>query len=102
MEYINIEKNNIPYQFDIRLQGETFTLAIYYNTLGDFFTIDLIKDESVLVLGEKIVYNTPLFQSVKYKNVPKVDIIPFDISDNSDRITFENFNNEVLLYLVGV
>lgn len=102
MEYINIEKNNIPYQFDIRLQGETFTLAIYYNTLGDFFTIDLIKDESVLVLGEKIVYNTPLFQSVKYKNVPKVDIIPFDISDNFDRITFENFNNEVLLYLVGV
>lgn len=37
MEYIPIEKENIPYQFDIELGADLFTLEVNYNERFDFF-----------------------------------------------------------------
>lgn len=100
MNFIEINKNLIPYEFDITLKGETFRLVVNYNYLNDFFTIDLYKNGEILVLGEKIVYARPLFLSCLHKNIPRPYIIPFDFSENTDRVTFENLNEEVFLYLV--
>lgn len=101
MEYIDIDKNMIPYRFDITLEDKTYTFEVNYNALHDFFTIDLLKNGEVIVLGEKLVYGKPLFTTSKYKDIPSVCIVPYDMSEQTDRITFENLNEQVFLYIVG-
>lgn len=101
MEYMEIDKSMVPYRFDMTIKGETYTFQVNYNTIHDFFTMDLYKNDEVIVLGEKIVYGKPLFFTSQYKDVPKTTIIPYDVSENTDRITFENLNEDVLLFLVG-
>lgn len=100
MEYINIDKNLIPYKFDIKLAGETYTFEIRYNELYDFFSIDLYKNQEPIVLGEKIVYGKPLFATCLHKDIPKVSILPYDISLHFDDLTFKNLGEQVFLYLV--
>lgn len=101
MEYIEIDKDMIPYRFDTTLEGETYTFQVNYNATHDFFTMDLYKNDEVIVLGEKLVYGKPLFMSAQHKDIPKIIIIPYDVSENTDKITFENLNEDVLLFLVG-
>ena len=101
MNYIEIDKNMIPYRFDMTIKGETYTFQVNYNATHDFFTIDLYKNDEVIVLGEKVVYGKPLFFTSQHKDVPKVTIIPYDVSENTDRITFENMNEDVLLFMIG-
>lgn len=98
-EYIPIEKELIPYNFEIELGEELYSLEIRYNDLHDFFTIDLIKDGETLVNGEKIVYGVPLFQDVFDTNFPGPQIIPWDESGIENRVTFQNLNETVFLYL---
>lgn len=101
IDYIEIKKELIPYSFDITLLGETYTFEINYNSLNDFFVINLLKNDEIIVLGEKLVYAKPLFLSSRHKDIPKIDILPYDLSENTERITFENLNESVFLYLVG-
>jgi hypothetical protein len=101
MEYIEIDKDMIPYRFDMTLEGETYTFEVNYNALKDFFTVDLLKNGEVIVLGEKLVYGKPLFMTARHKDIPKIIIIPYDMSENTDRITFENINKDVFLFLIG-
>lgn len=100
MKYIDIDKSLIPYRFDIKLYGETYTFEINYNEIYDFFTINLYKNEIPIVFGEKIVYGKPLFNSYNHLEISKISILPFDLSQNTDRVTYENFNEQVYLYLV--
>ncbi|CAH8249354.1 hypothetical protein WJ0W_006540 [Paenibacillus melissococcoides] len=53
MEFIPIEKDSIPYQFDIALGVDIFTFEVNYNERFDFFTLDLMKDDQVLLQGVK-------------------------------------------------
>lgn len=101
MKYIEIDKDMIPYRFDITLEGETYTFEVNYNALKDFFTIDLLKNDEIIVLGEKLVYGKPLFMTARHKDIPKPIIIPYDVSENTERITFENMNKDVFLFLIG-
>lgn len=100
MQFLPIDKDSIPYRFDIRIIDETFTFEIHYNAEHDFFTVDLSKGEEVLVYGEKIVYGRPLFSAYADPRFPKAAIIPFDDSESETRVTFDNLNRTVFLYLV--
>ena len=100
-EYIEIEKELIPYRFEIELGAELFELEIHYNLVHDFFTIDLYKDGEVLVCGEKITYGVPLFSEVYDSRFPSPTIIPIDKSGLENRVTFENLNETVFLRLVN-
>ncbi|MEK4131986.1 hypothetical protein NYE67_20440 [Solibacillus sp. FSL W8-0474] len=99
MEYLPIEKDSIPYQFDIDLEGDIFTFEVNYNDRFDFFTLDLMRNDNVLVYGEKIVYGQPLFESYADNQFPKVRIIPKDIGGQSDHVTYENFYEKIFLYI---
>lgn len=99
MNYIAIEKELIPYAFEIVLGEETFRFEINYNLDFDFFTLNLYKDDETLVLGEKIVYNSTLFEAVRNDKFPKVKILPTDLADQDERVTWENFNETVFLYV---
>lgn len=100
MDYINIDKSLIPYEFEIKIKDETYRFIVSYNSDYDFFTIDLYKGEEAIVIGEKVVYGRPLFVSALYRDIPKAYILPFDLAQKEDKVTFENFNEQVFLYLV--
>ncbi|MFZ0578948.1 MAG: hypothetical protein WAM41_15730 [Psychrobacillus psychrotolerans] len=100
-EYIEIEKELIPYRFEIELGVELFEMEINYNLVHDFFTIDLHKDDEVLVYGEKITYGVPLFEEVFDSRFPGPTIIPIDESEREQRVTYENLNETVFLRLVN-
>lgn len=100
-EYIEVEKENLPYQCEMELGSELFELEFRYNELHDFFTIDLFKNEEVLVYGEKIVYGIPLFSDVYDQRFPAPTIIPSDPSGIESSVTFENLNKTVFLRVVN-
>ncbi|MFC2948529.1 phage baseplate plug family protein [Virgibacillus sediminis] len=96
-EYVPVEKENIPYRFDIALPIEIFTFEVKYNETHDFFTIDLFKGDETLVLGEKIVYGMPLFDDVYDHRFPAPTIIPWDESGNEQEVTYDNLGETVFL-----
>ncbi|MFT9496383.1 phage baseplate plug family protein [Anaerosolibacter sp.] len=100
MDYIDIDKAAIPYKFDIQISGVTYTIEIHYNAEYDFFTIDLYRGTDVLVLGEKLVYGKPLFETIRDKRFPDKIILPTDPSEQSTRITYENLGESVFLFLI--
>lgn len=100
-EYIDIEKALIPYSFECELGAELFTMQINYNALGDYFTIDLSKDDDVLVLGEKIVYGTPLFSEIYDDRFPAPTIIPLDPANKESRVGWDNLNETVFLVVAN-
>ncbi|TQR21794.1 phage baseplate plug family protein [Psychrobacillus vulpis] len=100
-EYIEIEKELIPYRFEIELGAELFEMEINYNLQHDFFTVDLYKDDKVLIYGERVTYGVPLFEEVFDSRFPGPTIKPIDESGQEQRVTFENLNETVFLRLVN-
>ncbi|MFD1777007.1 phage baseplate plug family protein [Paenibacillus rhizophilus] len=101
MDYIEIDKDNIPYRFEISISDELFTIEIHYNTEYDFFTLDLEDAEgNTLVTGEKLVYGQALFADVWDSRFPKQPIVPWDESENSTEVTWNTLGTSVFLYIV--
>lgn len=99
MIYIDIEKELIPYRFDISLADVLYTFEVHYNGSGDFFTINLERDGVLLIQGEKVVYGVILFQDVRDDRFPDVDIFPYDESGNAKDVTWETLSTSVFLYV---
>lgn len=97
MWYIEIDRDAIPYRFDMRLNGVTWTFEVRYNSEYDFFTIDLYRGEESIAVGEKIVYGLPLFE----EEMKPVRIVPLDLSGNADRVGWNELGETVFLYLEG-
>ena len=104
MNYIEIYKNEIPYDFETVLNNETFQFEVLYNSVGDYFTVNLFKDHNLVVYGEKMVYGVPMFDNLRHLNVPKVYLFPYDVTrarnKKADRISFKNLNEDVFLYVL--
>lgn len=104
MEIIPIDKNNIPEYFSITLGTETFVLSFAYNSVGDFFTVSLLKPNELgvdeeIIMGEKLIINKPLWSDFTNADLPGPQLIPADLSGKEKRITWENFNVTVFLYV---
>ncbi|OMF28301.1 hypothetical protein [Paenibacillus sp. FSL H8-0259] len=99
MEYIEIEKDLIPYRFDISIASEIFTFEVHYNPDYDFFTVDLERDGEVLVYGEKLVYGQTLFYDVQDQRFPNLPIVVWDQSEQSKEATWETLGVSVFLYV---
>ena len=97
-----IDKERVPYQFEIELDGEIFTFEVHYNGENDFFTIDLYKDDEVVVYGEKIIYGRQLFKSIADLRLPKTPIIPLDPSGQAKRVGYSELGETVFLYIGGI
>jgi hypothetical protein len=94
-----IEKELIPYKFEIELVNELFTFEVHYNKRFDYFTIDISKNEQPLVYGEKLILNRPLFDGLVNIELPKVNIVPRDRAEIETRITYDNLSETVFLYV---
>ena len=95
---ILIEKELIPYSFDILLGSDLFNFEIRYNKTADLFTVTLSKDDDVLVYDEPVIYGKILFEDLYQSGVyPMLDIVPLDESGQETAVTWENFNETVFL-----
>lgn len=97
-DVIEIEKDLIPYNFDIELAGDEFNIEIFYNKTADLFTATLSKGDEVLCYNEPIIYGVELFSDVyRSGKYPMLAIVPLDQSGEEDAVTYENFGETVLL-----
>ncbi|MFD2867473.1 phage baseplate plug protein [Kurthia populi] len=100
MEYIEIDKDLIPYEFIIELDNDEYKLDVRYNETYDFFTVDLYKDEQLIVAGEKLVYGQALFASTyDPRTHPAQTIVPLDLSNHESTVTWATLNETVFLIL---
>lgn len=53
MRYIEIEKDRIPYEFEMEFDGEIYQFEILYNSFGDYFTANLFHNHEPVIIGEK-------------------------------------------------
>lgn len=98
LTYLEVKKELLPYQCDIVLGNIPFTLHFNYNATAELFTVDLYKDGQLVCAGEPIVYSIPLWCDVYQEgSYPPVAIIPLDPSDGSNRVTYDNLSETVLL-----
>lgn len=97
-EVLEVHKDLVPYECDILLAGELFTLQFNYNASADLFTVDLYREGELLCAGEPIIYGVPLWRDVyRAETFPALDIIPTDPSGENNAVTFDNLSRTVLL-----
>ena len=98
MDYIEINKDMIPYTFNILLANEMFEIRVDYNNTANLFTVSLSKNGVELCAGEPIVYGVPLFSDiVSNGGFPRVMITPTDQSGENKAVTYDNLSNTVFL-----
>ncbi len=104
MGIININKDLVPYVFDIILSSKTYTITIKYNILFDFFTASLSLGDTVLVENEKLVLGEFLFNQGEdtnhnlNSNFPE-EILYVGTEDKSiERVSWNNIGDTVFLY----
>lgn len=97
-DIIEIEKAEMPYNFNIVLGLEEYNLEFKYNEYADLFTCTLSKNRKVLVYDEPLVYGKRLFQDVyNAETFPCLDIVPFDESKKENTVTLNNLGVTVFL-----
>ena len=103
VEYLQIEKDNIPYSFTYDYKGNIFEFYVRYNDEHDYFTIDLYSldndEKRALVLGEKIMLGQILFDNIAYTNIDLPMFMPYDFTNTIDKMGFDEIDN---IYLVVV
>lgn len=102
MRIIEINKDLIPYNFDILLNDDVYNMLVDYNNTADLFTVTLSKEGEVLCYCEPIIYGQPLFGDLVTRgNFPTVTITPIDESEESNTVTFDNLSRTVFLSVEG-
>ena len=98
--YIPINKNLIPYTFEIVLLEELFEIGVNYNNHADLFTLSLYKDGIEICSGEPIIYGKPLWEDVYIQGeYPMLTIIPLDESGETEKVTWDNLERTVFLFI---
>ena len=95
---ILIEKDLLPYSFDILLGAESYNLEVKYNNTAELFTVTLSKDDEVLVYDEPLIYGVEMFAVVYQSGVyPAIALEPYDESEQEIAVTWDNLNSTVFL-----
>jgi hypothetical protein len=81
VSYVPIDKDAVPYEFSLKLWDRTYRFLVKYNTLGDFFTLDLSTAQGELLCrGDPVRYGRPCFESVSDENFPLPLIVPLSMA----------------------
>lgn len=104
-DIVNFDKTELPERFEIDFYEQTVVLQFDYNATGDFFTVHLYKigddgEDVPVVLGEKLLLGRPLWENIPRFDIPAPTLIPLDIGMEADRVTYENMNESVFLYIL--
>lgn len=97
---MEIDKTAIPYSFDMEIADEEFTFVVDYNQRFDFFTMDLYKNDELIIKGEKILYGRALFGSYPDDSkIPEYPITAFDEAGVESRVGWDQLENTVFLFI---
>lgn len=97
-DIIEVDKELMPYNFNIVLAGDEFNMEFMYNKTADLFTCTLSKDGEVLVYNEPIIYGVEMFADIYQSEIfPMLAIVPLDEAGNETAVTYENFGKTVFL-----
>ncbi len=96
-DYIELQKDLMPYQFDILLADQWYSIYVQHNKTADLFTLTLYKGEELittepLVLGERLFRDT--YQPPRF---PAINLAPYDASGTAKRLTWDNLGESVYL-----
>ncbi|MCE5168966.1 hypothetical protein LQV63_06545 [Paenibacillus profundus] len=98
MAVIVIDKELVPYSFDMDLGERTYTFEVRYNARHDYFTVDLLEGDIPLALGVKLVWGVPLFESMETPDFPLELIVPY--GDNpEEHVTWDTLGQSVSMHL---
>ena len=106
-QVLPIERDLIPYNFDIVLSNTTYTIGINYNSINEQLTANLSRDGTTIISGEKITYGIPMFEAVSHDLNGNKDerffneiLLPYDFSGESTTVTFDNIQNQVFIWIM--
>ena len=92
---IEINKELVPYQFNILLADEWFELYINYNKTADLFTVTVYKNDE-LICTEPLILGATMFKDIyQPKKFPAVTLVPYGPTERA--LTFENLGETVFL-----
>lgn len=98
--YIPVDVDNLPEKFEFDFGEVTYTIKVDYNSVGNFFTVDLFDaNMTPIILGEKLVLNKSLWLGLNDENLPYETIVPMDEAGKETELTKENFGKTVFLFL---
>ena len=96
-DYIEINKELVPYEFSILLAGEWFTLRIGHNKTADLFTISLYKNDELIAV-EPLILNAPLFRDIyQPSRFPAISLVAYAPNETAKAAGFEALGETVFL-----
>ena len=102
-DVILIDKELVPYIFNIALGDVMYTVEVRHNSEADLFTIALYDINGNLICTEPVIYGAVLFEQQYQPEIyPAVTITPLDESGEETAVTWENFNKTVFLFIDNV
>lgn len=97
-DYIPIDVAAIPYQQNVELIDNEYIFKFAQNSIDGNFIVDLFDyNGNLLVSGEPIILNQPLFRNMSNPNLPIETITPIDESGNATEINEDNLGTTVQL-----
>lgn len=89
------------YDFEVELDGEVFVLRLYLNSRDEFWYLDLRSESGEpLMLGRRVVVESPLTQRIRDKTLPAGEIALTDLTQQDLEATEASFGvDHLLLYL---
>lgn len=96
---IPIDTSAVPYRFEIELAAEIFEFEIHYNSMFDYYTVNLSKSGEVIVNGAKLTYGVDLFGGLNDSRLPKAKLVPRDVAGLESRVSMSNLGDTVFLYI---
>ena len=107
---INIKKELIPYQFQLKISGDIFFMNLKHFVYNDRIYIDIYdENKNLLLQNEKLIQDVPIgIYLFKDNNgsqnidLPKAILVPMSDNNLKYNINFSNFCTEVFLELFEV
>lgn len=97
---ISIDKEDIPYSFEMEFGGEMYTFTVKYNSLADWFTLDVALLDDPIVYGVPLAYGVDVFASYPDDRLKPIRLKAYDVAGKETRITYDNMNETVFLFVM--
>ena len=108
MTIIEIDKDLIPYKFNLKFTNDTFKFCIRYNSYSDRIVIDLYDtDDNIIQDNATVTYGIPMFMQFMEDsngnlnpNYPDKYIIPLSTDGEEVTCNLENLGETYFLTLI--
>ena len=85
---------------EVAFDGDIYKLSFTWNDRMEAWVLSFLTLQDVAILtGIKLVLNYELIRMYRHLNIPQGNLFVFDLSDNENKIGYEDFSNERQLLL---